>query len=97
MTKDSIQLVRWDEEMLIPIQVPIVNDKLVFKVYDKDFNGKEIIGSMIFSKKEILEKYEGKFRWVNIYGSHTNYSGKVSDEMNSNPEIASAWKGRVLI
>jgi hypothetical protein len=34
---------------------------------------------------------------VNIYGSPLETSGDHTDLMNNNPEVASTWKGRVLV
>ena len=40
--------------MLIPVQWPVASDRLVIKLYDYDKVGDEIVGSMIFSIKEIV-------------------------------------------
>ena len=73
---------------------------MVFKIYDEDTTGDEIIGSIHFEVKDILEKMNGLYDWKNIYGSPVEpkeYSGKNTDKMNANPELASWWKGRILI
>lgn len=41
-------------------------------------------------------KFNGMFDWKNIYGAPKGVSGKITDKMNLNPEIASFWKGRIL-
>ena len=43
------------------------------------------------------EEYNGKVMWRNVYGAPLDVSGENTDKMNANPEIASTWKGRVLI
>jgi len=35
--------------------------------------------------------------WKNIYGSPLNVSGETKKAMNENPDIASTWKGRLLM
>ena len=47
--------------------------------------------------KDIIAKMNGKFDWKNIYGAPLHVSGKNTDRMNANPEIASLWKGRILM
>jgi len=40
---------------------------------DEDDVHDEVVGSLLFDVKEILEnKYDGKFIWKNIYGSPLN-------------------------
>ena len=54
---------------------------------------------MFFSFKKIVNDYgpEGQLMWTNIYGSPLGVSGANTDRMNDNPEIASTWKGRILM
>jgi hypothetical protein len=55
---------------------------------------------MLFNLKECIaamEKYKGSCFWKNIYGSPIDCSGSNTDMMNENPEIASTWKGRILM
>ena len=58
------------------------------------------IGSLILSAKQLLadgEKPGGFYIWRNLYGSPKENSGKEADEMNKNPEVASDYKGIVLL
>lgn len=66
---------------------------------DQDEVGSETIGSLLFDAEEIIGgALEGKIRWVNIYGSPMGQADTAAKrEMNENPEIASNWKGRVLL
>jgi len=36
-------------------------------------------------------------KWVNLYGGPNGKKGIVFEHMNSNPEDASEWKGRILV
>jgi hypothetical protein len=64
---------------------------------DEDVVKDELVGSIHFNVKEVIEKYNGKMNWKNVYGCPEGVSGHNSDKMNANPEIASWWKGRVLV
>ena len=76
----------------------------MFKVYDEDTIKDEIVGAIHFDLKDIIPdangkpgRLNGKFDWKNIYGAPMDCSGKWVDKMNENPEIATLWKGRILI
>lgn len=52
--KDNI--CQWDEEIWLPVQWPVASSRLVFKLYDADSAGSdELVGSMVFSIKDILD------------------------------------------
>jgi len=72
---------------------------LVLKVYDEDKVSDEIVGSMNFSLKKLITEStgEGVLKWHNLYGSPLGCSGENTNKMNEFPEIASTWKGRILI
>jgi hypothetical protein len=74
-----------------------MSTRVVMKVMDKDLVKDEIVGSILFNLKECMNDLNGKFFWKNIYGCPLSCSGNNSDMMNSNPEVASTWKGRVLM
>lgn len=74
-----------------------MSGRLIMKLFDEDNIKDEIVGSMFFSLKECIEKRNGLFFWKNIYGSPLGKSGDNTDKMNNNPELASTWKGRILM
>ena len=39
----------------------------------------------------------GFYSWCSLYGSPAENTGSEADAMNENPEIASVWKGMVLM
>ncbi len=64
----------------------------------------ELIGTILVNIKDIIPdadghpgKFNGIYDWKNVYGAPLGCSGKVTDKMNQNPEIASFWKGRILV
>ena len=89
-----------EQEFWLPIQWPLASDRLLLQVYDEDKVLDEIVGSMYFSLKKLIADGSvpnGKFFWHNLYGAPHDYSGKVCDLMNEQPEMGSAWKGRILM
>lgn len=89
--------VNWDCEFLLPCQLPIMSSRVVMKIMDKDMVNDEIVGSLLFNLKDCIDKLNGKFFWKNVYGAPLGRSGANTDLMNSNPEGASTWKGRILM
>jgi hypothetical protein len=59
----------------------------------------ETVGALVFDLTDFVGAKEknGAIFWKNIYGAHVGYRGDNTDQMNQNPEVASAWKGRVLV
>ena len=89
----------FNQEFWIPAQIPIITGRIVLKVMDSDDVFDETVGSLLFDLKDIIEgKGNGKFVWKNVYGSPLNQSNsQAKKDMNENPEIASNWKGRILM
>ena len=78
--------------------MPVVASRLVLKVYDHDKIGSdEICGSMVLDIKKIIDNLNGKTLWKNLFGSPMDCSGEHTALMNENPEMASNWKGRIMI
>ena len=92
----------WNETFLIPIRIPIMSGKLVLDVMDLDGINDEQAGTLVFDYKDLLKLPQKSFFWANIYGApggedflQTNQN--VADEMNKDPNMATMWKGRILI
>jgi hypothetical protein len=68
---------------------------------DSDTTGNECVGSMYMSLKEIVKMYSnrgGQLMWKNVYGGPIGLAPSQNKKMmNENPEIASLWKGRILM
>ena len=97
-TNDYIAAI--EQEFWLPIQWPLASDRLLLQLYDEDVRLHEIVGSMYFSLKKMIAEGSvlgGKFFWHNLYGAPLGYSGRVCDLMNEQPELGSAWKGRILM
>jgi hypothetical protein len=74
-----------------------MSGRLVMKLYDEDKIADEIVGSIIFNLKDCIENKNGMFFWKNIYGAPLDKKGDNTNIMNSNPDLASTWKGRILM
>ena len=68
---------------------------------DKDLDGSDCIGSIYMSLKEIVASYSikgGQMMWKNVYGGPIgSLPSAERNIMNENPEVASLWKGRILM
>ena len=96
-TQEEGGQIHWNQEFLIPAQLPLMGGRLVFKVFDEDLTLDEIVGSIVFQSKNIIGAKNGIYLWKNVYGAPMDVSGTNATQMNENPEIASLWKGRILI
>ena len=77
----------------------MASDRIILKVFDEDKVKDEIVGSMYFSLKKIINESgpNGILVWKNLYGSPLGCSGENTSRMNDNPEYGSTWKGRTLM
>jgi len=95
--------IHWNQEFLVPAQLPIMGGTLRFSVWDDDLSGDEIVGSFNLLSKDIIDidgktGMNGKYFWKNLYGAPLmKILNKHADRMNENPLIASLWKGRILM
>ncbi len=99
-------MVEVHHEFWIPLTWPLSINRLIMQAYDANMLKKnELVGSLIFNLKKICKLAEadaknGYWSWFNIYGSPPVKDILRNDNielMNSHPERASTWKGRVLI
>jgi hypothetical protein len=89
---------------LIPAQLPIVGSIIAFRIFDKDNYNDQLIGTLSIALQDLISdthitksKLNRKYCWKNIYGSPSDCKGSTGEKMNLNPEIASLWKGRILM
>ena len=65
-----IPFVDWNQEIWIPSQIPVLSNRLIFKLMDDDAGLDETVGSILFGMKEIVSGPKvGEARWQNVYGS----------------------------
>ena len=89
--KSKYEPIDWNQTFYIPAQLPVIEQKIVLKLMDKEQMGSdEVAGSVVFYVQELLESchlvkggpgvkdtdyYNGKFIWKNIYGSPLSKDG----------------------
>lgn len=87
---------------MVPVQTPVVTDRMLLEIFDYNITSDTQIGSLVLSIKKLMKKLEANegesfYMWENIYGAPPDTSGDVADMMNDNPEMASHWRGRMLL
>ena len=100
ITADAATMsVFWYEEVLLPVVVPSVSNKLTVTVFDYDRLSREddMVGSFNFDWQRVVNKEYEEYFWVNIYGGPDNVNNDQAKLMNSITELASNWRGRVLM
>jgi hypothetical protein len=86
----------WLEQFLIPCQLPLATHNLKLEFLDKDFMTSEGIGTINIDIQSIFDQIP-EFRWYHIYGPPKGTTGKWTSKMKQNPDLASAWRGRVQL
>ena len=66
---------------------------------DSDAVVDEVIGSLVFDLNDYIHGNRNEeFFWANIYGAPLNQKkNEYYIQMSENPEMASMWKGRILM
>lgn len=98
-------VVPWMQQFLLPVEVPVIHNKIVLQLYDEDNLTSELAATTELSIKSMLKydqsnpnlKVKSQCKWINLYGAPTGRSGSNTHLMNTNPEEASNWKGRICI
>lgn len=93
----------WNETFNIPVQTPIMASSLRVQVLDKEDLAKDELAATMVFKYADLAAMDGKMFWKDLYGSpgqeailSTNNTTQAN-RMNNDPDIASLWKGRILM
>lgn len=90
--------VMWCEELFLPCLVPCVSNSLRLNFMDYDTVGADdFIGSVDLDLEKIKKGKYKDFFWSNIYGAPPLADSEAADLMNKIPELASHWRGRVLL
>lgn len=92
--------VNWNMEFLLPCQMPVLVPNINLRLMDEDVGSDEMAGSIQIPTKDLIEKeyMHNHFSWKSFYGSPLNQSGsEAKTAMNKEPNLASNWKGRLLV
>ena len=97
-SRNEKDVANWNQIINIPIQIPIVSQKIVMLVKDKD-DKKNNIGSYEINLNDVLGKVNryANYTYIDIYGSSRSKNSAIVNLMNENAEIGSAWNGRILL
>ena len=98
--KEGDNKVVWNQAFTFAVELPLFQDDLKVRLWDSnDGVADTCMGTLPFKITDIQKNDYKKARWCNVYGSPVNNPDKEEEveEMNSNPELASKWKGRLLL
>jgi len=91
------------EEIWLPFYHPTFSNRIMISVFDKDPVGAERVATADIISLDLIERFPEAFEafWVNLYGSPLNalppdHIGR-SEKMNKSPDVASTYKGRILM
>lgn len=74
--------ISWNQQFLIPLQVPLMGSRIVFKVMDEDTVCDEVVGSIILEAKDFIMEEICNF---------PNKDGKTVDQINyDDPDVKAA-------
>lgn len=109
-SKKKGDIVKWNTEFMVPVAIPINNNKLELELWDEDSFRDDQVSSIDLSIKDIIKherrynaetkelEHDGsKWCWINLYGSPPLKDNSEAKKMNTNPELASHWAGMILV
>ena len=75
---------------------------MLLEIFDYNTISDTQIGSLVLSIKKLMAMFKESettslYMWENIYGAPPDTDGDVAEKMNDNPEMASHWRGRMLL
>ena len=91
--------VYWYEEVYLPVMQPCVSSKFYVNLWDYDrvaFKN-DLVGSFSFNWGEIEKGSYKDYFWANIYGADPSCDNEEATLMNNVEELASYWRGRILM
>jgi hypothetical protein len=94
----------FNEELLMVIREPSMADSLQLSVYDWDQVGSDELVATQYQSIKLVKAVGGKLGpfWANLYGAPLGLKtlgigDNVKKQMNTYPEIASTYRGRILM
>lgn len=90
--------VEWYEKLYIPIMQPSVSSKIIINVMDSDnFSASELAATLDFEVEDVINGRYSELFWAYLYGGPVNCSNDQALIMNAHPDIASNFRGRILL
>ena len=87
----------WNEYVKFPVSEPCISQKVKLIIKDIDPFSFDYVGSIELKIEDIRRGKFKKPQFLDIYGSYINQNDKENNLMNTNAEIGSRWKGRLLL
>ncbi|KAK3247654.1 hypothetical protein CYMTET_42855 [Cymbomonas tetramitiformis] len=97
----------WEEELLVPVYMPMPTDTIRVQVFDHDYGhtagtddgvlGDDLIGQVTVSFEAVTEGTFTDLRWWNLYGPVKGTPEEAARRMRRNQMVGSKWRGRVLM
>ncbi|CAG9312955.1 unnamed protein product [Blepharisma stoltei] len=88
----------WYEDLYVPVSIPSVSNRLIIRVLDYDNTSKDdMVGTIAFDWEEIEAGKYSDYFWTCIYGAPKDLDNGPANKMNDYPELASAYRGRILM
>ncbi|RLN67548.1 hypothetical protein BBP00_00001562 [Phytophthora kernoviae] len=95
---------RFNEELMLVIREPSMADSIQLAVYDWDQVGSDELVGYVYQSVKLVKAMGGKISpfWTNIYGAplrlkQVGIGDSMKKQMNTYPDIASTYRGRLLI
>ncbi|RLN20509.1 hypothetical protein BBJ28_00005436 [Nothophytophthora sp. Chile5] len=94
----------FNEELMLVIREPSMADSIQLAVYDWDQVGSDELVGYVYQSVKLVKAMGGKMSpfWANIYGAplrlkQVGLGDSMKKQMNTYPEIASTYRGRLLL
>ncbi|KAE8903430.1 hypothetical protein PF005_g14426 [Phytophthora fragariae] len=94
----------FNEELMLVIREPSMADSIQLAVYDWDQVGSDELVGYVYQSLKLVKAMGGKVSpfWANIYGAPlrlktVGIGDSMKKQMNTYPDIASTYRGRLLI
>jgi len=87
----------WCTELKLAVNVPTMSDSIDVCLYDEDFGGDEVIGSAVYSFREVLESGVIGPHWTHIYGWPIDADEDIINECKNKGERPFSYKGSLLL
>lgn len=94
----------FNEELLLVIREPSMADSIQFSVYDWDQVGSDELVANVYQSVKLIKACGNKIGpfWANLYGAplglkNIGIGDSVKKQMNTYPEIATTYRGRILM
>ncbi|ETO84330.1 hypothetical protein F444_01744 [Phytophthora nicotianae P1976] len=94
----------FNEELMLVIREPSMADSIQLAVYDWDQVGSDELVGYVYQSVKLVKAMGGKIGpfWANIYGAplrlkSVGIGDSMKKQMNTYPDIASTYRGRLLI